>query len=237
MLENYLELSNAHLEIRYVKSEQRYAQDAFETLNKAIPAITRYFQISQSRPKARVVFVPHRNEFDRLVRDLLRVEIEFPSHPSRIAQSQRTDMVVLSPSVYKTQSSFDYISEHFSRLLVHELIHMVEEHLSPNIEANPRWWSEGLAVYISYQWRYEDEFRKTAIDSIKSRTIPSLFQIENDNKLAYDWGWAVVRFMGNVFGKEMFLRIVKECADGNVFSITEEGMESLENKWMNWTIL
>jgi len=171
MLDNYLTLGDVQFEIRYVEGEYRFAQETFAVLGRAFPSIASYFLVSDPFPKVTVVLVPDRNEFDRLVRELLGVQIEVPSNPARIAQPQRTDMVVLSPSAYKNHSVFKYIPDNFGRLLIHELVHMVEEHLTPDVETSPRWWSEGLAVYLSEQWRYEDlEIRAiTVILSARNR--------------------------------------------------------------------
>jgi hypothetical protein len=107
----------------------------------------------------------------------------------------------------------------------------------------PRWWSEGLAVYLSRQWRYEDEFRKAVIDGIAEKDIPGFRQIEVERKLAYDWGWTIVRFIESVYGRDMILRIVsvlytgEECVDGKVFSVIGEEAGSLENRWMDWLLV
>jgi hypothetical protein len=89
-------------------------------------------------------------------------------------------MVVISPSAYAVHTTFKYIPDEFRRLLIHELIHMMEEFLTPDIETTPRWWSEGLAVYLSGQWRFEDKFRKAAIDGIAEKNIPGFCQIESE---------------------------------------------------------
>jgi len=236
MLGDYLTLENARFEIRYVEGEYPFAVDVLGSLSEALPPLTRYFLLVEPFPKVRVVLVNHRAEFDRLVRDLLRVEIEVPSHPARVAQPQRTDMVVLSPSAYAGHSTFEYVPDQFRRLLIHELVHMVEEHLSPNIETVPRWWSEGLAVVLSGQWRHEDGFRDPALDGIARNDVPGLRQIEAEIRLAYDWGWTVVRFIENAHGRATIVRVVKECADGNVFSVMGEAAASLEDRWRNWLL-
>ena len=234
ILQNYRTFGNEQIEIRFIAGEECFAQKAFATLSDALPAITNYFRISGSFPKVRVVIVIHRSEFDRLVRDFLQVEIELPSHPARIAQPQRTDMVVLSPSAYEAHSIFKYNPDEFRRLLIHELVHMVEEFLSPDIETIPRWWSEGLAVYLSGQWIYEDEFRKAAIDGVSQKDVPGFRQIEEERQLAYDWGWTIVRFVESEYGSDMVLRIVKECADGQVFTVMGGETENLERQWRDW---
>jgi hypothetical protein len=236
MLDDYCTLGDAQFEIRYAEGEDRYAKESYAILSKALPFVTGYFLVSEPFPKVRAVLVTDRNEFDRLIRDLLGVQIEVPSNPARIAQPQRTDMVLLSPSAYESYSVFKYNQQEFGRLLIHELVHMVEEHLTPDMETSPRWWSEGLAVYLSEQWRYENEFRKAALDGISENKIPGFHQIEVDRKLAYDWGWTIVRFIENVYGSKMILRIVKECADGNVFSILGEDAGCVEKRWRGWLL-
>lgn len=224
------------MEIRYVEGELRFAEEARVSLTLVLPAITGYFQCAGVFPKIRVVLVPNRDEFDRLVRDFLRVDIEIPSHPARIAQAQRTDMVVLSPSAYKSHSMYPFIPEDFKRLLAHELVHMVEEHLSPDIEVIPRWWSEGLAVYLSGQWRHEEDFRKPVREGIAQGTIPRFAEIQADRKLAYDWGWTIVQCVERAYGKEMVLKVVQECGDGDVFSVMGERADGFEKLWKEWLV-
>jgi len=234
MLKGYLALGESGIEIRYVEGERGFADVALRALEGALPSLEQYFQISSVFPPVTAVLVPSRDEFDRLVRDLLRVEIEIPSHPARIAQPQRADMVVLSPSAYDAHAMFDYIPDDFRRLLVHEMVHMVEEFLSPDIEASPRWWGEGLAVFLSEQYRFEGAFRQAALSGIAKDAIPSLSQIDVDAALAYDWGWTIVSFIETEFGREMIARIVRECADGNVLAFLKDGLPNIEKRWRFW---
>ena len=234
MLDNYLILGNEKIEIRYISGEIVFAKEAFDALEQGLPAISAYFNVSQPFPLVRVVLVPNRDEFDRLVRDLLQIKIEVPSHPARIAQPQRTDMVLLSPPAYAKHSVFQYKRDEFARLVVHELVHMVEEHLSPNIEMTPRWWSEGLAVYLSKQWMFEDDFRKPAAEGVRLNHIPRIEQIETSTALAYDWGWTLIRFMEETYGKSLLLKIVHTCRDGQVFAMIEDEISNFENRWRDW---
>jgi hypothetical protein len=236
MLDDYLTLGDQKLEIRYVEGDRGFAEETFAVLSKALPYLTRYFLFSESFPKVRTVLVQNRKEYDRLVHDLLRVEIEVPSSPTRIAQPQRTDIVVLSPSAYESHSVFKYIPDDFRRLLVHELIHVVEEHLSPDIEVTPRWWSEGLAVYLSGQWRDEEDFRRPVLEGIGRDKIPRISEIQTERKLAHQWGWTIVQFVESTFGKGVVLGIVKECADGDVLSMIGEEAIILEKRWRDWLI-
>jgi hypothetical protein len=232
MLSQYQVLKNSHFDI-YHSNEGDIARNALLALNRAFEFCKQYFSL-ESFPKIRVVFVCNRNEFDRLVRDLLNVEIEVPSNPARIAQTQRLDMVLLSPTAYVQHSTFTFESPSFDRLLFHELIHIVEEYLSPNIEEIPNWWSEGLAIYLSEQWRFDDLFRKPAIDGIRQNKIPYLSEILSDRRLAYDWGWTIVSYIELLFGQSMIKEIITHCADGNVIDMVDIDINEFENGWKNY---
>jgi hypothetical protein len=233
MLSSYQILKSDHFEI-YHSEEDDLAQNASNNLENALVFCKQYFSLKDQFPKIRVVFVNNRDEFDRLVRDLLMVEIETPSHPARIAQTQRFDMVVLSPTAYEQHSTFTFEPEAFNRLLFHELVHIVEEYLSPNIEKIPNWWSEGLAIYLSDQWRFDDIFRKPALVGIKQNFIPSLSEIESDRRLSYDWGWTIVFYIESLYGQPMIKKIITECGDGEILKIISNDIWDLELEWKKW---
>jgi len=233
MLSSYQILKSDHFEI-YHPNEVEIAQNAFHALEIALVFCRQYFSIKYNFSKIRVVLVNHRDEFDRLVRELLKVEIEVPSHPARIAQTQRFDMVVLSPTAYEQHSTFTFEPEAFNRLLFHELVHVVEEYLSPNIEKIPNWWSEGLAIYLSDQWLYDENFRKPALEGIRFNQIPDINQIEKDRALSYDWGWTVVHYLTKIHGKDMIVEIVNECEEGNVINIIADTVSAFDYEWKNW---
>ena len=231
MLDAYVRIADDRVEVRYAAGKGTHATLAYEAIAEALPAVLSYFAVEASFPHVRAVLVPDRAEFDRLVRDLLKVEIEQPSHPARVAQAQGTDMVVLSPAAYATESTFSYVPAHFRRLLHHELVHIVEEFLSPDIEAVPLWWSEGLAVYLSRQWEHEPAFGRAARDGIAEGCIPPLSEIEASRRLAGDWGWTWVWFVEHAFGRDEVRRIVAECADGDVLALLPDGRPALEQRW------
>ena len=234
LLEGYAFLGGEQLSVAYVKGDEGVAQTAVQVLTDKRADIFGIFRVENPFPQIRVVLVPDRAEFDRLVRDLLKIEIEVPSHPARIAQPQRTDMVVLSPTAYPDHSIFEYVPDEFRRLLVHELIHMVEEFLSPDIESIPGWWSEGLAVYFSEQARFEDGFRKVALDAIASEQIPDLDKVLKDGRMAYDWGWTLVQWIDRTMGRDVVLKIVRECVDGDVVSFLGRDFRAMEEQWTWW---
>ncbi|MFU8796546.1 MAG: hypothetical protein ACNA7X_04550, partial [Dehalococcoidia bacterium] len=186
----------------------------------------------------RAILVPSRREYDRLVVDLLGVDIEVPSNPGRVAQPQRTDIVFLSPSAYRQHSTYSYDADEYRRLVFHELVHVFEEHLSPDIEAAPRWWSEGLAAYLSGQWRCADRFRfrQPVLEGITLGHVPRISEIEADVQLCYAWGWTLVMFIEKAYSRDTVVRIVRECDDGDVLSTLGEDPHAFEKGWQRWLL-
>ncbi len=188
MLDDYLLFNEDYIEVRYITKDKVFVEETHNSLDEAVKSLYGYFKLEEKFLSIRAVIVPDRNEFDRLVKELLKVDIETPSRPNRIAQTQRTDLVILSPSTYKRDSIYEYHPDEYRRLLFHEVTHAVEEYLSPNIEAQQRWWSEGLAVYLSEQCKYEDEFIEPVLKGLKNKQIPDFKEIQEDFRLFYHWG-------------------------------------------------
>jgi hypothetical protein len=176
------------------------------------------------------------------VGDILKVEIEVPSSPWRIAQPQRKDLVVLSPRVWEKEYN-SYSLESYRRLIAHEATHIVEEFLSPNCETVRRWWSEGLAMHLSEQWRDSPELEEVR-DRVAANHVPALAEIDAPPgagplprravKEAYVCGWTLVKFMETRHDGEIIRRIVSTCADGDVFRTAEIDRAEFERQWKQW---
>ncbi len=234
MLNGYLWFDKKNIKVVFTERDREFVDKTFVGLKEAIKFLSGYFRLGKSFPLVRAILVPNRGEFDRLVIELLKVDIKKPSRPSRIAQTQRTDLVLLSPSAYSKDSIYEYNPEEYKRLIFHETAHIFEEYLSPNIEALPRWWGEGLAVYLSGQWKYEDEFREPVLEGLKIKEIPKFEEIKGDTELCYQWGWTIVKYIEFQYGQKMIVKIVRECADGNVIKIIGEPIENFEKEWKKY---
>ena len=228
-----LRSASASVSIRYITKDIDYAKAALSSLEQGTHGIMNSLGAEEPLPVL-AVLAPDRGEFDRLVRDLLRVEIEMPSHPARIAQAQRNCMVLLSPRVYHSQSSFTYDPRLFSLMCLHELVHIVEEALSPAIEASPLWWGEGLAVSLSGQWKEDPTFFAEVRRSLSNGTIPPLETALSGRDGAYHWGWTVVRCIEDSFGMDTVSRLVRECADGDVLSLLPVDLHHFSSLWRGW---
>ncbi len=185
MIENYLWFDYEKIKIGFTEKDRDFVKVTFYGLKEAIKFLSNYFNLDKDFPPVRAILAPNREEYIRLVKEFLRVDTEEASKPSRIAQPQRTDLVLLAPSAYSTDSIYKYSVEEYKRLIFHEVIHIFEEYLSPNIELTPRWWSEGLATYLSEQWKYEDDVRIPVINGCKIKRVPDFNEVEKDVILSY----------------------------------------------------
>ncbi|HOC52780.1 MAG TPA: hypothetical protein PKJ39_03515 [Caldisericia bacterium] len=60
--------------------------------------------------------------------------------------------------------------------------------------------------------------------------------IEKDVILSYQWGWTIVMFIESSYGKEMILKIVRECYNGNIFEIVSENIKIFKKRWKEWLL-
>jgi len=236
MLTHYESTQRGSVEVLHVPSDRPFAEMTSVALDAASRRLTVYFDLDAPLPGVRAFLAPDRDAFDALVADVLKVEIERPSDLRRIAQPQRADIVFLSPSAYASQSAYAYVREDYRRMVHHELVHVVQEHLSPNIETSPFWWDEGLAVYISGQWRHESQFRfrEPVIDAVQEGCLPSFADIERDPALAYAFGWTLVRFIEQQWGKAAIVDTVTQMGDGDVFATLGRETLRVERAWRAW---
>jgi len=238
MLDDYLSLGDDRNQVRYVRPEKKVAEETLATLGEAVAGLCAYFDLTMGFPCVRAVLVPDRSEFDRLVADLLGVDIEKPSNPGRVAQPQKTDIVFLSPPAFEHHSTYEYNPDDFKRMIWHELVHVFEEYLTPAEGAPPRWWSEGIAIYLSDQWRYKSQFRfrEPVTMGIRDKSLPDIAEIQRSVSLAYDFGWTIVKLIEDKRGKQAIVDVVKTSRNGQVFQAIGEQAESFQKQWKEWLL-
>jgi len=143
MLESYVCQERNGSRVYCAEHDLAFAQATASIIETAGASLMAYFEIA-SPPRVRAILAPDRESFDTLIANLLGIRIERPSDPRRIAQPQRDNIVFLSPSAYAEHTSDVYVPDDYRRMISHELVHVFQEQLSPNIEASPLWWDEGL---------------------------------------------------------------------------------------------
>ncbi|MBT7616174.1 MAG: hypothetical protein HN590_02685, partial [Calditrichaeota bacterium] len=74
------------------------------------------------------------------------------------------------------------------------------------------------------------------LDGIRENDIPNIKDIQSNVTKSYDWGWTIVRFIEITYGREIIVKIVRECSDGNVFAELGENIGRFEKNWKKWLL-
>ncbi len=236
MFKGYLKKFKGKILIYYREKDSLYTNQILAIVKVAYNDLKSYFNLEKDITGIRLILVPIRTEFDRLVADLLEVPIERPSDPRRVAQPQRTDIVFMSPSSYEKHCAYSYKQDEFERMIKHELTHVFEEYLTPDMEISPGWWSEGLAVYLSDQWQYRSQFEfcEPVLNALESGNIPSISEILSDRLLRYTFGWTIVMYLEQTMGRELIVRTVKTLKDEDLLKSIGLSAETLHKGWLEW---
>jgi hypothetical protein len=237
----YESIGRGRAAVEHLPVDLDFAQAALDAIRDAMHALEAHFGLGEDALSVRCILAPDRAEFDRCVRDVLGVEIESPSHLARVGMHQRNDLVLLSPRACDPRFAV-YSPDGFKRLVFHEVVHIMEEHLSPDIEAVARWWSEGLAIYLSDQWREPRETQRV-LEAIEEGRVPSMAEMGGDSawgsraaRLPYVWGWTIVMYVEQVHGRDTVRRAVKDCADGDVPRALGVEPDRFECAWRSWLV-
>ncbi len=240
MLQKYSCYRQGNVEIKYIEGFEKYLDLTLSAFKESYDFLSSFFS-EEINDLFRLILVPDRDEYDRLVINLLGVNIKTPSNPGRLAQPQKTDLVFLHPSAYARHSTYVFCPDEYIRMIRHELTHVFEEYLAPDIETSPRWWSEGLAVFLSKQWQYSDQFmfRQPVLEGIKVNKLPDLSGIQKDVGLAYDWGWTLVMYLYFTEGRNRVVEIVKEFdfSQNDIIKASSPSREELEASWKEWLLI
>ncbi|AWZ49004.1 hypothetical protein C3495_09360 [Clostridiaceae bacterium 14S0207] len=236
MLENYKCMNKENIYVFYMEKDKCFVEETLEKVIKAYEELSDYFEIKKGSFNIKVILACNRKEYENLVLNLLKVNIEIPSRKSRIAQPQEEYLVLLSPNVYEEDSIYKYDQKEYERLIYHETTHMFEEYLCKDMENSSLWFGEGLAVYLSQQWKYEKEFRKTVEENVKNCVIPNLRDIDKNRIFAYEWGWTLIKYIEEKYGKNTINKIVRNYENGDVFGYMKVNMELLEKQWKRWVL-
>ncbi len=236
MFKNYRKMSDTNITMYFSEQDSQYAELTLAKALRAYSELKDYFTLEEDIPEIRIILVPNRDEFDRFVADLLHVPIERPSDPRRVAQPQKTDIVFMSPSSYENHCAYTFKHDEFERMIKHELTHVFEEYLTPDMEISPGWWSEGLAVYLSDQWQYKSQFEfcEPVSDALESGNIPSISEILSNRLLRYTFGWTIVMYLEQIMGRDLIVRTVKTLKDEDLLKAVGTDPDSLQKDWSSW---
>lgn len=195
----------------------------------------RRFGVKPVFPLMNIFITPRRRDYDRLVAHLTRV----PTHNWRLGQPQGHDLYLISPKAYPKDISANYLNSSgtcdmamYKRFIAHEMVHMMEEYVSPKgaMEVRPQWWSDGLAVYLTGQYRDRVSSKHIKADLAAGR-LPSIDGMKGAP--AYTWGWSLVRHIERRFGRKKFRSVLLESNTSDIPGFLKISRKALEKDWQS----
>jgi hypothetical protein len=203
--------------ILHVARDHGLAETTYAAWCRGVALTCEFLGVADVIPFANLFLLPDREAFDRFVGHLTPT----PTAKGRVGQAQGHDLYLLSPSAYPSDASGALLGPDgrfdpamYDRLVVHEAVHMVEEHLSPPgaMEVRPAWWSEGLAVLISEQYRLDHDVLEHLRADLAGGTLPTLESMTGAH--AYTWAWTIIDFLRRERGMAWIAdRIVNGCSE------------------------
>ena len=193
-----------------------------------------YLGVTDEFPLANLFLLPDRAEFDRFVAHLTPT----PTTPGRVGQPQGHDLYLLSPTAYPTDASPAWLGPDgrcdmamYARLIAHEAVHMAEEHLSPReaMENRPAWWSEGLAVLLSEQHRYDHDVLEHMRTDLEASVLPTLDEMVGGP--AYTWAWAPVDCTLRNLDREKVVAMITGTSGADILELLGLERERFGRDW------
>ena len=159
-----------------------------------------------------------------------------PDWGEGVADASRNAIILKSSSLFEKR-------RRLSKLVRHELIHILIAQMVGFPKPIPRWFNEGLACYFSY----DEEFSagKAISKAMLSGSVLSTEEIDDvlqfqtaKARLAYEQSFALVKFMEEEFGNLAAVDVVRQLAKGATFDnafvgITGEELAEFELRWLN----
>ena len=223
----------------YPENENILAKQTYENFAQGINKTLEFFDLDINLPLFNIFIIPSRKEYDSFVSHLTAT----PTDKSRVGQPQLEDLYLLSPNAYPTDADKFYLNKNgsydkdiYNRIVVHEAVHMIEEFISPkdSMEVRPSWWSEGLAVLVSEQYKLDSDIVKRLEKDLISGQIPKIKDLDGAN--AYIWGWSVIRFIIENLGTDKITYIMKETCDADIFKYLQTTEIEFEKKWRKFAL-
>ncbi len=181
--------------------------------------------------KIDIWFCESRDEFDRAVGAPIQ------DWAAGCAYPLQARIVILDPKFTENRRL------NLSRLIKHEIVHVIFGlYVGENMKNVPRWFNEGVAMYISDDWGYLNYW--AMLTGTLSNSLIPLYEISSDfpekanmAQLAYSQSYSVVAFMVKRYGISAFRECINLISKGRPFdeafaSVTGADLGWMESRWI-----
>jgi hypothetical protein len=157
-------------------------------IDDAIAYVTEFFNISTNE-KPDFVFVHTRGEMDKYC--------GYKTENWVVAHSENGRIYMFTPGDYEKESCHSYSEEKYRKLIIHETCHFYQDLLTGTYK--PLWLGEGLAVYLSGQYK----------DKKVVNIFANFLRFHSDGgKEIYSESGFVIKKLVERFGKDKLLEYI-----------------------------
>lgn len=188
-------------------------------------------------PKNKILIIMHPS-----CEDLNRV-FGWPAQESAMGVYWAGVIRVVSPKALIAAADLHWAQEFYRRSgpLAHELTHLYIDYLTNG--NYPRWFTEGVAQYEEYKltgFRFKDS-RGSLNQPLYSLEEMGKFDSLPNQYLAYRQSFEIVRYLVEIYGKDIINNIIKQLARGKSMDEalainTGISTTSLEEQWEKWVV-
>ena len=103
------------------------------------------------------------------------------------------------------------------------------------MEVRTLWWSEGLAVLISEQYKFDTDIIEYLKKDITKGELSKIKDLDGAN--AYTWGWSVINYIIDNFGINKINYIMQKTCDSDIFKYLKISESEFEKKWHEFALI
>jgi len=227
--ETWSSIESEHFIVRFTESISS-AQEIQDIAESFYPQVTNDLGYSV-KGKITIWFCESRKEFDRSVNAPIQDWAVGCAYPLQAR------IVILDPAFSENRRI------NLSHLVKHEIAHVIFGlYVGENLKNVPRWFNEGVAMYLSDDWTYSHYW--AILTGTLSNSIIPLYRLSIDfpemtsrAQIAYAQSYSVLTFMIKRYGNDALKECIRLIAEGKEFDealagATGADMEWLESRWL-----
>ena len=207
--------------IYYQHADSLNAVHFLKIFQEELPSINHEINAKIKNP-IQIFIAPAQSTFDRLT------ENQIPHWGEAVAIPAQHQIIIKSPRWHRP-------SQNLKTIIMHEFVHVLAD-IACNHVSTPRWFSEGIAIYVSGDTQYLNNTTLTRAvasgETIHLYQIDGVFQFHQLRAtLAYQESFAAIQCIIESFGRESIALLLDNIAKQGNFRLgfrATFGMSTLE---------
>jgi hypothetical protein len=222
---NWFTLESPLFRIDYAENDEKSAEELSTFLETGYEDLVSKVGVRLTGP-VRIILSPTEEIFNELTGKLI------PHWGEGVADPLRSLIILKSPNLSKNHAGF-------SKLVLHELTHILIGQAVAHPSIIPRWFNEGVAVYFSTEKDFSSG--KAISKALISNSLVPLDEIDDvlnfqkeKARLAYEESISAIIFLEEEFGYERLIELIqslKKSSNFNQAFLDVVGIDLIDFEW------